>query len=46
MRKQGSFEYTKKAMEQYKNRIIQKVTALGGNEELVQLVEKLWTAIP
>eukprot|EP00026_Physarum_polycephalum_P013489 Phypoly_transcript_13897.p1 GENE.Phypoly_transcript_13897~~Phypoly_transcript_13897.p1 ORF type:complete len:304 (+),score=34.00 Phypoly_transcript_13897:75-986(+) len=46
MKKQGSFEYTKKIMEQYKNRAIQKVSALGGNEELAQLVEKLWTSIP
>ena len=46
MKKQGSFEYTKKVMEQYKNFTIQKVAALGGNDELVQLVETLWTSIP
>lgn len=46
MRKQGSFEYTKKVMAEYKERTIQEITKLSGNEELVQLIEKLWTAIP
>lgn len=46
MRKQGSFEYTKTIIEKYKTSTIEKINQLGGNEELVQLIESLWASIP
>ncbi len=46
MKSQDSFTYTKKVAEQYKTSTIQKITELGGNEELVKLIEELWTTMP
>jgi len=41
MEKTGSFEYTKKVMKDYEERIFEEIKKLGGNETLLQLVEEL-----
>jgi len=46
MKKQKSFEYTKATTEKYKDLTIDTIKKLGGNEELVQVVQNLWDSMP
>jgi geranylgeranyl diphosphate synthase type 3 len=45
MKKMGSFEYTKKVIEEYRNSIMEKIDALGGNDQLKKVVEELWSSM-
>lgn len=41
MEKTGSFEYTKKIMEEYSKRVLDEITRLNGNKYLEAIVEAL-----